>query len=68
MKKHKMQGRRPMLKVRSSKKSGVVEPKTLTVGYLIAAAFDTFGDAGVVLRVLASNKMGDRVGRRLVFV
>lgn len=68
MKKHKMQGRRPMPKMRNKKSPGAIEPKTLTVGDLIAAAFDTFGDAGVVVRVLQSNKMGERVGRRFVFV
>lgn len=68
MKKHKMQGRRPMPKNHTRKSAVAAEPKTLTVGDLIAAAFDTFGDAGVVVRVLQSNKMGERVGRRFVFV
>ncbi|MFT3708776.1 MAG: hypothetical protein QM817_14095 [Archangium sp.] len=68
MKKSKMQGRRPMPKIRNKTVAISAEPKTLTVGDLITAAFDSLGDAGVVVRVLSSNKMADRIGRRFVFV
>ncbi|MFZ5440731.1 MAG: hypothetical protein ACOZQL_12040 [Myxococcota bacterium] len=68
MKKSKMQGRRPMPKMRNKKKVEVA-PKTVTVGDLITAAFDALGnDPGAIVRVLSSQRLGERVGRRLVFV
>ena len=45
-----------------------IEPRTLTVGDLISAAFDALGDAGQVVRVLGSARLSERVGRKLVFI
>lgn len=67
MKKSKMQGRRPMPKMRSKMKVAV-EPKTLTIGDLVSAAYDALGDTGQVLRVLGSSRLSERVGRKLVFI
>ena len=67
MKKSNMQGRRPMPTMRHKMKVAV-EPKVLTVGDLIAAAFDALGDAGQVVRVLGSARLSERVGRKLVFI
>jgi hypothetical protein len=68
MKKSKMQGRRPMPKMRAKMKVEA-EAKTMTVGDLILAAFDALGDdTNTVVRVLSSQRLGERVGRRLVFV
>jgi hypothetical protein len=67
MKKSKMQGRRPMPKMRNKMKVAV-EAKTLTVGDLISAAFEALGDAGQVVRVLGSVGLSERVGRKLVFI
>jgi|APLak6261679142_1056127.scaffolds.fasta_scaffold00210_18 hypothetical protein len=67
MKNSKMQGRRPMPKMRSKLKVEVV-PQAMTVGDLIAAAFDALGDAESVKRVLSSQRLAERVGRKLVFI
>lgn len=67
MKKNKMQGRRPMPKMRSKVKQEVA-PKTLTVGDLISAAYDALGDSRQVVRVLSSRGLGERVGRQIVFI
>ena len=67
MKKSKMQGRRPMPKMRSKMKVAL-EARVLTVGDLITAAFDALGDAAQVVRVLGSTGLSERVGRKLVFV
>lgn len=67
MKNSKMQGRRPMPKMRSKLKVEVT-PHVLTVGDLIAAAYDALGDTEAVVRVLSSQRLGERVGRKLVFI
>ncbi len=67
MKNSKMQGRRPMPKMRNKMKV-TVEAKTLTVGDLISAAFDALGDPHQVMRVLGSARLSERVGRKLVFI
>lgn len=67
MKNSKMQGRRPMPKMRTKMKVAV-EAKTLTVGDLISAAYDALGDTRQVLRVLGSSRLSERVGRKLVFI
>lgn len=65
--KTKMQGRRPMPKMRNKLKVSV-PAKQLTVGDLISAAFEALGDTGQVLRVLGSAGLSARVGRKLVFI
>ena len=46
-----------------------IEPHTMTVGDLIAAAFEALGnDQAAVMRVLGSQRLGERVGRKLVFI
>jgi hypothetical protein len=67
MKNSKMQGRRPMPKMRNKMKVTVASP-VLTVGDLISAAFDALGDAKQVMRVLGSARLSERVGRKLVFI
>jgi hypothetical protein len=68
MKNQKMQGRRPMPKMRRKTVHVEPPPPVLTVGDLITAAFDALGDTRAVVRVLGSNRLGDRVGRKLVFI
>jgi hypothetical protein len=67
MKNSKMQGRRPMPKMRNKMKVTVESP-ALTVGDLISAAFDALGDTRQVMRVLGSSRLSERVGRKLVFI
>lgn len=67
MKNSKMQGRRPMPKMRNKMKVAV-EARTLTVGDLVSAAFDALGDTAQVRRVLGSAGLSMRVGRKLVFI
>lgn len=67
MKKSKMQGRRPMPKMRNKLKVSVA-PRALTVGDLISAAFEALGDTKQVMRVLGSRHLSERVGRKLVFI
>jgi hypothetical protein len=68
MKNSKMQGRRPMPKMRK-KMQTTVSAKTLTVGDLISAAFEALGDdTKAVVRVLGSTRLSERVGRKLVFI
>ncbi len=65
----KIQARRVMPKIRNrtaAKRSGVAAP--LTIGDLVAAAFDTLTDPDAVTYVLASRRMSKRIGRKLVFV
>ena len=68
MKATRMQGRRPMPKMR--RKTHVAMPRAaqLTVGDLISAAYDTLHDTGAVLRVLGSTRMAEQIGRKLVFL
>lgn len=68
MKKSKMQGRRPMPKMRKKTVSIEIGQGALTVGDLIAAAYDALGDTEAVVRVLSSNKVAERIGRRIVFI
>ena len=63
----KLQGRRPTPKARKQTRAEPVEA-TLTVGDLIAAAFDTLDSASSVASVLSSNTMRRRIGRKLVFI
>jgi hypothetical protein len=67
MKNSKMQGRRPMPKMRTKLKVEVA-PQAMTVGDLIAAAYDALGNTETVIRVLGSQRLGERVGRKLVFI
>jgi hypothetical protein len=67
MKTTRMQGRRPMPKMR--RKTHVALPRAqLTVGDLISAAYDTLHETGAVMRVLRSNRMAEQIGRKLVFL
>ncbi|MFO0596050.1 MAG: hypothetical protein U0228_12115 [Myxococcaceae bacterium] len=68
MKKSKMQGRRPMPQMRTKKVHVEAAPKVLTVGDLISAAYDALGDTEAVVRVLGSNRLSERVGRKIVFI
>ncbi len=67
MKNSKLQGRRPMPKMRTKMKV-TASTRTLTVGDLISAAFEALGDAGQVVKVLGSRHLSERVGRKLVFI
>ena len=67
MKNSKMQGRRPMPKMRAKLKVEVA-PQAMTVGDLIAAACEALGNTETVIRVLGSQRLSERVGRRLVFI
>lgn len=67
MKKQIMQGRRPLPRQRS-KARVEVEPRALTVGDLISAAYEALGETGPVVRVLGSRRLSVRVGRKLVFI
>lgn len=63
----KRQARRVMPKMRRR----LDGPKTrtqLTVGDLIAAAYDALGNTDDAVRVLSSRRMEKSVGRRIVFV
>lgn len=67
MKNRKMQGRRPMPKLRTKRKV-TSQSKALTVGDLISAAYEALGDTRQVVRVLGSSLLCQRVGRKLVFI
>jgi hypothetical protein len=67
MKNRKMQGRRPMPKLRTKRKV-TAQSKALTVGDLISAAYEALGDTRQVVRVLGSSMLSQRVGRKLVFI
>lgn len=59
----KRMGRRVMPKVRRHGAKG----KTLTLGELVAAAFDVAGgDAGRAAKLLSSREMAEVLGRRIV--
>ncbi len=63
----KRQTRRVMPKMR--RRTVGAKPRTqLTVGDLIAAAYDTLGNTDDAVRVLSSVRMSRSVGRRIVFV
>jgi hypothetical protein len=61
----KYQARRPMPRIRTKARARV-ERATLTLGDLIAAAYDTYGDTRMVARVLGSNAMAERIGLNVV--
>lgn len=61
--KTKYQARRPMPRIRTVAKQ---EQSTLTLGDLIAAAYDALGDTKSVARVLGSNALAQRIGRQLI--
>ncbi|MBL8934339.1 MAG: hypothetical protein JNM69_07290 [Archangium sp.] len=42
------------------------EKTTLTLGDVIAAAYDSLGDTRAVVRLLTSNAMADRIGLQIV--
>ncbi len=65
MKNVKYQARRPMPRIRTSKRARA-EKAPLTLGDLIAAAYDALGDTRTVARVLSSNGMAERIGRTIV--
>jgi hypothetical protein len=56
-----------MPKMRAKVKEAVSRP-ALTLGDLINAAYDALGDTQSVVRVLQSNRMANRIGRKLVFL
>jgi hypothetical protein len=56
-----------MPKMRKKARVGV-EQEPLTIGDLVSAAYDTLHETGAVLRVLGSNRMAERIGRKLVFL
>lgn len=63
----KIQGRRVMPKMRNrTKRAASTAP--LTLGDLVAAAYDALDNVDAVTYVLASRRMSNRIGRRLVFV
>lgn len=62
----KYQARRPLPRLRTKARART-EQQTLTLGDLIAAAYDTVGDdTRAVARLLQSNAMAARIGRHLV--
>ena len=65
------QGRRPWPPPRAwARARGVAEAgggaRPVTLGDLIAAAFDALGDAREVARVLSSEEMAKAIGRKIV--
>ena len=67
----KVQGRRviPALRRGGKKAAAAVEKKVLTLGDLIAAAYETVdGGAKDVAKVLGSKTMSKAIGKKLVFV
>ena len=67
--KMKIQGRRVMPKIRNrTQRAGAATAGALTIGDLVAAAFDTLSDADAVTLLLSSRRMSSRIGRKLVFV
>ncbi len=67
MKTTRMQGRRPIPKLHQQARVPVARPAP-TLGDLVTAAYDTLHDTGAVVRVLGSNRMAGRIGRKLVFL
>ncbi len=59
------QGRRVIPAVRTTK-AGNVAKATMSLGDLIAAAFDALGESTDVTRVLQSREMTRAIGRRIV--
>ena len=66
--KMKVQGRRVMPKIRNRTKRAGATKGPLTLGDLVAAAFDALNDSDAVTYVLASRRMSSRIGRKLVFI
>lgn len=66
-KRTKYQARRPMPQLRTKARGRTrAEARTLTLGDLIAAAYDSVGDTRAVARVLGSNAMAERIGVHIV--
>lgn len=64
------QGRRviPALRRNSAKARVAAQKQVVTLGELIAAAFDTVGQStNEVVRLVSSKPMTDRIGRKIVF-
>ncbi|MCA2981129.1 MAG: hypothetical protein INH41_03090 [Myxococcaceae bacterium] len=61
----KYQARRPMPRIRTSARARATAP-ALTLGELIAAAYDTCGDTRTVSRVLGSCTMAERIGLHVI--
>jgi hypothetical protein len=60
-------GRRAMPATRRTRAEVRTEPRALTLGDLIAAAFDTVGpDTDAVADLLSSRSMARALGRRIV--
>ncbi len=64
--KRKPQARRATPKQHAKRRATTPTPN-LTLGDLVAAAWDSCGDEDTVARVLGSYRMQARIGRRLVF-
>jgi hypothetical protein len=65
----KPQGRRVMPTIRNrTQRAEASSPGALTFGDLVAAAFDTLRDTDAVTLLLASRRMSNRIGRKLVFI
>jgi hypothetical protein len=65
------QGRRviPALRRNTAKARAAAQKQVVTLGELIAAAFDTVGQSSnEVARIISSKPMTDRLGRKIVFV
>lgn len=62
----KRQGRRAIPALRRVRAVKAARP--LTLGDLVAAAFDTAGDARSATQLLSSRELGQAIGRRIVFV
>lgn len=63
------QGRRPLPKVRPAQARRSSSAPALTLGELIAAAFDVVGDhPAEVAQLLASRELRRRTNRRIAFV
>lgn len=64
-KRTKYQARRPMPKLRKTT-TATRQPSPLTLGDLIAAAYDAIGETNAVARVLGSNVLAERIGRAII--
>ncbi|MBE2253133.1 MAG: hypothetical protein IAE78_26610 [Myxococcus sp.] len=62
-KRTRYQARRPMPRIRRRAKQVAA---VLTLGELIAAAYDAMGETGAVARVLSSNAMAERIGCAII--
>jgi hypothetical protein len=62
----KRQGRRAMPVLRRVRTAKAEAPRALTLGDLVAAAFDVAGDAKGAARLLSSRELGRALGARIV--